>query len=48
MYLDGRWYSLDLTGATPEDGSRASSLDVALLQHHVLEKLLKIGDIRSD
>jgi uncharacterized protein (DUF1015 family) len=48
MYLDGRWYSLDLSGATPEDGSRASSLDVALLQHHVLEKLLKIGDIRSD
>jgi uncharacterized protein (DUF1015 family) len=48
MYLDGRWYSLDLTGATPEDGSRASSLDVALLQHQVLEKLLKVGDIRSD
>ncbi len=48
VYLAGQWHSLDLTGATPEDGSRASSLDVALLQHHVLEKLLKIGDIRSD
>jgi uncharacterized protein (DUF1015 family) len=48
MYLDGQWYTIDLSGAVPEDGSRASSLDVALLQHHVLEKLLKIGDIRSD
>jgi len=48
VYFAGQWHSLDLSGATPEDGSRASSLDVALLQHHVLEKLLKIGDIRSD
>jgi uncharacterized protein (DUF1015 family) len=48
MYLDGQWYTVDLSGAVPEDGSRASSLDVALLQHHLLEKLLKIGDIRSD
>ena len=48
MYLAGQWYTLDLAGATPEDGSRASSLDVALLQHHVLEPLLKIGDIRTD
>jgi uncharacterized protein (DUF1015 family) len=48
MYLDGQWYTIDLAGAVPEDGSRANSLDVALLEHHVLEKLLKIGDIRSD
>ena len=48
MYLDGQWYTLDLTAAAPEDGSRANGLDVALLQHHVLEQLLKIGDIRSD
>jgi uncharacterized protein (DUF1015 family) len=48
MYLQGRWYSVDLGGATPQDASRASHLDVALLQHHVLERLLKIGDIRSD
>ena len=25
MYLDGRWYALDLVGLTPEDESRASS-----------------------
>ena len=48
MYLDGAWYTLDLTGAKPEDASRASSLDVALLQRHVLEQILGIGDIRSD
>lgn len=48
MYLDGTWYAIDLTNATPADDSRASGLDVALLQHHVLERLLKIGDIRTD
>jgi len=37
-----------ITRATPEDETRASGLDVALLQRGVLEQLLKIGDIRSD
>jgi uncharacterized protein (DUF1015 family) len=48
MYLAGRWYTIDLSRATPEDDSRASGLDVALLQRHVLERLLGIGDIRTD
>jgi uncharacterized protein (DUF1015 family) len=48
MYLAGRWYTLDLSRVRPEDDSRASGLDVALLQHHVLEPLLGIGDIRTD
>jgi uncharacterized protein (DUF1015 family) len=48
MYLAGRWYTIDLSRTTPEDDSRASGLDVALLQRHVLERLLGIGDIRSD
>jgi uncharacterized protein (DUF1015 family) len=48
MYLDGQWYAVDLSAAAPPDGSRASTLDVALLQHYVLEQLLKIGDVRSD
>ena len=48
MFLDGKWYSLDLSGAAPEDQSRAAGLDVARLQHHVLGPLLKIGDVRSD
>ena len=48
MFLDGKWYAIDLTNAAPADGSRAGSLDVALLQQHVFEPLLKIGDIRTD
>jgi uncharacterized protein (DUF1015 family) len=48
MYLAGRWYTIDLSKATPQDATHASTLDVALLQHHVLEGLLGIGDIRSD
>ena len=48
MYLAGQWYTLDLVGLAPEDDSRAASLDVALLQRHVLEGLLKVGDVRSD
>jgi uncharacterized protein (DUF1015 family) len=48
MYLDGRWYCVDLARARPEDDSRASSLDVALLQRHVLEQVLGVGDIRTD
>ena len=39
MYPGRTWYTLDLSGAAPPDGSRASTLDVALLQHHVLEPL---------
>ncbi len=48
MFLDGRWHLLDVSKTTPEDGSRGSSLDVALLQRNVLERLLRIGDVRSD
>jgi uncharacterized protein (DUF1015 family) len=48
MFLAGKWYALDLSGAAPADRSRASGLDVALLQQDVLEPHLKIGDIRAD
>ena len=48
MYLAGHWYTIDLSRTKPSDDSRASALDVALLQHHVLERVLGIGDIRSD
>jgi uncharacterized protein (DUF1015 family) len=48
MFLDGRWYAIDLSKASPADASRASGLDVALLQQHVLEPLLQIGDVRTD
>jgi len=48
MFLDGKWYALDLSRVAPEDQSRAAGLDVARLQHQVLGPLLKIGDVRSD
>ena len=48
MFLDGKWYALDLSGTRAEDDSRASGLDVAKLQYHVLAPLLKIGDVRTD
>ena len=47
MYLSGRWYGIDLS-KTARDHDRASGLDVALLQRHVLEPMLRIGDIRTD
>jgi len=48
MYLDGRWYSLDLGAVKIDDQSRAARLDVARLQTSVLEPVLRIGDIRTD
>ena len=48
MFLEGTWYTMDLTALPPADASRANALDVALLQHHVLEPLLAIGDVRTD
>ncbi len=48
MYLARRWHVIDIGTAAPEDGSRAASLDVALLQRHVMEHLLEVGDVRSD
>ena len=47
MYLEGRWYTLDLAGVTG-DGSQGASLDVARLHAAVLEPVLRIGDIRTD
>jgi uncharacterized protein (DUF1015 family) len=48
MYLEGKWYWIDVTRAQAEDASRGSRLDVSLLQRAVLEQLLNIGDVRSD
>lgn len=48
MYVGGRWYTVAIGGAAATDGSRASGLDVARLQHAVLEPVFGIGDIRSD
>jgi uncharacterized protein (DUF1015 family) len=48
MYLDGRWYAIDLASVPAGDDSRASSLDVARLQRAVLEEVLRVGDVRTD
>lgn len=46
MYLDGKWYGLELPAA--QGGSPSASLDSALLQEHLLAPLLGIGDPRTD
>jgi uncharacterized protein (DUF1015 family) len=48
MYLDGRWYAVDLASVPPEDESRESRLDVARLQRAVMEEILHVGDVRTD
>jgi uncharacterized protein (DUF1015 family) len=47
MYLEGRWYTIDL-GEAPADLSADERLDVSRLQALVLTPMLGIGDIRSD
>src|SRR5688572_8007104 len=42
MFLAGRWYWIDLSAARPADDTHASALDVARLQHRVLEPILGI------
>jgi uncharacterized protein (DUF1015 family) len=47
MYFGGAWHQLTLP--TPAPGTpRDASLDVAVLQSHILEPVLKVGDPRSD
>ena len=47
MYLDGRWYAVDLRSPASDAGP-ADRLDVSLLQDQVLAPLLAIGDQRTD
>ncbi len=47
MYLEGQWYRLDIQPALiPKDP--VASLDVSLLQDHLLAPVLGIGDPRRD
>ena len=50
MYLDGAWYTVDLTeaGAEAVGGEPAARLDVAILQDHILAPVLDVADIRTD
>jgi uncharacterized protein (DUF1015 family) len=48
MYLDGRWYELTIRPTLVPRHDPVASLDVSLLQDHLLAPLLKIGDVRTD
>jgi len=48
MYLKGHWYRLHINADPGEAGDPVASLDVSLLQNHVLGPLLEIRDPRSD
>ncbi|HEY3517312.1 MAG TPA: DUF1015 domain-containing protein, partial [Gammaproteobacteria bacterium] len=48
MYLGGRWYTLKIRGELVPRHDPVASLDVSLLQDHLLAPILKIGDPRTD
>lgn len=48
MYLDGRWYRLKIRDDLVPREDPVASLDVSLLQQHLLAPLLGIGDPRTD
>ena len=48
MLLGGNWYQLRIREELVERASPVNSLDVSILQNHILEPLLGIADIRSD
>jgi len=48
MYVDGRWFKLDIQPALVPADDPVASLDVSLLQDNLLAPLLGIGDPRTD
>jgi len=48
MYLDGLWYSLDAKSDTFDDNDPIGALDVTVLSKCILEKSLRITDLRRD
>jgi uncharacterized protein (DUF1015 family) len=48
MFLAGRWYELKLRAALVPRHDPVASLDVSLLQDHLLGPILAIGDPRTD
>jgi uncharacterized protein (DUF1015 family) len=47
MYLDGRWYDLDMSAVTAGRDA-AAALDVSILQDTILDPVLGIKDVRTD
>lgn len=48
MYLDGKWFDLDLNALKAQAQTPAQSLDAAILQENILAPILAIGDPRTD
>jgi uncharacterized protein (DUF1015 family) len=48
MYLAKRWYGLTLKRDAPKTDDAVASLDVSLLQDHLLDPILGIKDVRTD
>jgi len=48
MYLDGRWYGLTLRADAARPKGVVESLDVSILQDHLLDPVLGIKDVRTD
>jgi uncharacterized protein (DUF1015 family) len=48
MYLDGRWYGLELKNDATENAGVVESLDVSILQDLLLDAILGIKDVRTD
>jgi uncharacterized protein (DUF1015 family) len=48
MYFVKRWYGLTLKDAPAETDDPVASLDVSLLQDHLLDPILGIKDVRTD
>ncbi|MDT5061355.1 MAG: hypothetical protein QOH63_1814 [Acidobacteriota bacterium] len=48
MYFVKRWYGLTLKTGAPKTDDPVASLDVSLLQDHLLDPILGIKDVRTD
>jgi len=48
MYLDGKWYGLQLSPAATQPTGTVASLDVSVLQDRLLDPILGIKDVRTE
>ena len=48
MYLDGKWYGLQLSPAATLPAGTVAQLDVSVLQDRLLDPILGIKDVRTD
>ncbi|QEM67435.1 DUF1015 domain-containing protein [Geobacter sp. FeAm09] len=48
MYLEGHWYQLHARDAVVDESDTVGRLDVSILQNHLLDPVLGIGNPRTD